>query len=76
MKSLKKINLKSVFDTLGDREMKNIVGGYGEGDYDGWVFFRCIGEGNEVYYAGIAESCEKVMDSICDPSDGVWCKNI
>ena len=35
MKSLKKINLKSVSDTLVDREMKNILGG-GGGDGSGY----------------------------------------
>ena len=36
MKSFKKINLKSVSDTLVDREMKNITGGM-------MVHYRVIG---------------------------------
>ena len=75
MKNLKRISMKNASDLLSIKEMKCITGGY-DGPLDGYVFFKCIGEGGEITNAGISSSCSIVMDRVCDPSEGVWCMNI
>ena len=70
MKTLKKINLKSVSDTLVDREMKNIVGGYdgSECKNPGNTKFQC----ECVDSVGVYVSCCPSREN-AEASGKEWC---
>ena len=67
MKTLKKISLKGISETLSEKELKNVLGG--GGDYSGYPG-TCGWSGNGVTICGIPKADAL---SLLNSHGGHWC---
>ena len=69
MKTLKKINLKGISETLSEKELKNVLGGGGDGEI---TCFKCGNGSASGYYNNTQTSMSSALEALADYCPGGW----